>query len=103
MNLFKEENMKFRQLFKTKDYDWCRLVSKKAKSNPLFRTFFEPLAKKVPAISKCPLSGRIEFNATFERKMVMVFPNGVYKLTAHAYRNDDEDVITTTIVLKIDN
>ncbi|KAL7048510.1 hypothetical protein ACKWTF_003370 [Chironomus riparius] len=103
VNLFVQEGLKFRELFKSKEYDWCRIISRKAKSNPLFRTFFEPLSKKVPAISKCPLQGTIEFDLTFERKKVMIFPNGIYKIAAHASRKDDDDVITTSLVLKINN
>jgi len=59
--------------------------------------------EKVSAISKCPLYGMIEFDFTFERKKVIVFPNGIYKIAAHASRKDDVNLLTTSIMIKIDN
>jgi len=39
-----------------------------------------PLTSKVPLLSKCPIQGRYDFNVNFDRKMLIMFPSGTYKL-----------------------
>ena len=79
------------------------MVSKKSQANPIFRTFFEPITKKIPVIRKCPIFGLLESNVTFDRKMLMVLPNGVYKLTVNTFSSDDENILTTAFTLKLNN
>ena len=104
VDFYKQENSKFRQLFKSKDIDWCQIVSgKSSKANPLIRTFLMPLISKVPFFSKCPFQGRHNFKIEFERKMLMMFPSGTYKLRISVYMSDDFNVGTCTMIIKIDD
>ena len=62
-----------------------------------------PLIKRVPFLSKCPIQGRYEFNLDFDRKMLIMFPSGTYKLRNNAYNNDDSNIATSALILKIDD
>lgn len=59
------------------------------------------LMGKVPFLSKCPIQGRHEFKIEFERKMLMMFPSGIYKLRIKIYTNEDNNIGTVTMIIKI--
>lgn len=102
MGFFKKDKSTFRQIFKAQDLDWCQVVSKKfSKTNPLIRTFLKPLVQNIPFFSRCPLYGRVNFNLSFDRKMIIMFPGGIYKLRFHVYRDDDENCGTSAMTVKI--
>ncbi|KAL7010801.1 hypothetical protein ACKWTF_013945 [Chironomus riparius] len=103
VDFYKKEGSKFRQLFKSSDIDWCQIVSGKSKTNPLIRTFLMPLINKVPVLSKCPIQGRHNFNVDFDRKMLIMFPSGTYKLKIVVYNNDDNNIATCIMIMKIDD
>lgn len=60
-----------------------------------------PLMGKVPFLAKCPIQGRHEFKIEFERKMLIMFPSGSYKLRIKLYTNEDSNVGTVTMIIKI--
>ncbi|KAG5668565.1 hypothetical protein PVAND_016502 [Polypedilum vanderplanki] len=103
VNLFKEEQSKFRELFKSPQIEYCKVISKKSRSNPMIRTFVVPALKAVPNFAKCPVYGAENFNVTFDSKMLTMFPNSRYMLIAHAYREDDNELIKLTLVVKLEN
>lgn len=62
-----------------------------------------PVIKKVPFLSKCPIQGRYNFNLDFDRKMLIMFPSGIYKLKSNVYNNDDSNIATSTLTIEIDD
>ncbi|KAG5668566.1 hypothetical protein PVAND_016503 [Polypedilum vanderplanki] len=97
-----DDNGNARQLFKTPIFDYCSVVSKKSRSNPLTRTFLLPILRQQPKLVNCPLTGQWGFNASFESKRIMMFPNGRYKLRFHAFNDEDPDVLTLALTMKIE-
>lgn len=62
-----------------------------------------PLINKVPFLSKCPIQGRHTLNVDFDRKMLIMFPSGTYKLKIFVYNNEDSNIATCTMTIKIDD
>lgn len=62
-----------------------------------------PLSNKFPFLSKCPIQGRYDFNVNFDRKMLIMFPGGTYKLRIVVYNNDDNNIATCTMIIRIDD
>jgi hypothetical protein len=62
-----------------------------------------PALKTVPNFSKCPLIGAENFNVTFDSKMLTMFPNSRYKIKAHAFRGDDNEGMTISVVMRLEN
>ncbi|KAL7010800.1 hypothetical protein ACKWTF_013944 [Chironomus riparius] len=103
-NFYREENSKFRQIFKAPQIEWCSMVGNgKGKSNTLVKVFILPVLKKNGFSLECPLQGIINiFNISIEQKMTTIFPNGLYRVSVKAYNSDDKDITNFSIILKVE-
>ena len=75
----------------------------KGKSNTLVKVFILPVLRQHGLSLECPLKGTIKIaNITIEQKMTAIFPNGLYRIDIHAFSNDDDNIATVSIVLKVE-
>lgn len=91
VKLFREVNGDFREIFKFPRFEWCSVMDGTAKTTSMIRTFLNSFKERYPkAIRACPLTGRSELmNATMDKKLVMMFPNGLYRFTIKTHTDDD--------------
>ena len=75
----------------------------KGKSNPLVKIFILPVLKQIGLSLECPIKCTIKIaNISIEQKMTTIFPNGLYRIAVNGYNNDDSDILSISLVLKVE-
>jgi hypothetical protein len=80
MILYKIENSKSRQLFKCQKIDFCSAIEKGSGrgSSPMVKVALRALKNSLRKL-KCPWNGITLQNVTLDRKLIEMFPSGMYK------------------------
>jgi hypothetical protein len=105
LNMARKENSVYKSVFKVPPTEWCSVMSRKAKPNFLVKAFLETIRERMPkVVQKCPMDGRIEaYNLSFKSKMIQIFPKGVYRVSARGYDDVDENILTMSFLMRIEN
>ncbi|KAG5666217.1 hypothetical protein PVAND_017638 [Polypedilum vanderplanki] len=102
-NFYRIVDSEFIQIFRAPDFEWCSIVGTKKRPNPVIKLFFDPIRKKFPGIFKCPITGLQNLtNIEPDYKMMMMLPVATYRITFKAHNNEDDDIATVAIILKIE-
>jgi hypothetical protein len=52
---------------------------------------------------KCPMAGQMKvMNTAPDYKMMMMFPDGTYRIIFNAFNSDDEHIALVSTILKIE-
>lgn len=75
----------------------------KAKSNVLVKAFLDTVRQRIPQnLLRCPLQGEIRAkNILLSNKMLAIFPSGFYKISAHGYNEEDDNIMSIALLVKI--
>jgi hypothetical protein len=80
---------------KTAEFDWCGIASGKVKLNVLLKLTFDTMKAAAPQFfQECPFNGNIKGTFLFDRKFVVVHPNGVFKQTI-SMTNGSSEIMKT--------
>ncbi|KAG5668572.1 hypothetical protein PVAND_016509 [Polypedilum vanderplanki] len=102
--LFQLQDSKPRQLFKAPVIDWCKNIKQKnSNSSPLNKIILDVAKEQAPEfVRPCPWSGYYSFsNLTINRKVVMVFPAGIYRFILKAFNNEDKRLLKVSVLAEM--
>lgn len=100
--MMRNENNHYRSVFKVPPTEWCSIISKRSRPNALVKAFLDIVRERFPKnIQQCPIDGKIEaVNTKIRNKMLAIFPSGIYKFSARAYDDEDDNILSIAIIVK---
>jgi hypothetical protein len=105
LNLFKRSGKDFQKIFDASSVDWCQLIDgKKQKINPFARSVINSLRPYLGEINKpCPYTGMKTLNVSVERKIMLMYPSGVYKAELYGKNRLDDLLLWVSILFEFLN
>jgi hypothetical protein len=103
--MMRNEKNRYRSVFKVPPTEWCSIVSKRSRPNALVKAFLDIVRERFPKnIQQCPIDGKVEaLNVKIRNKMLSIFPPGIYKFSARAYDDEDDNILTIAVTVKAEN
>lgn len=99
VDIFSKVGLKYRQIFKTPQIDWCTTMAGTKNMNPIGRSLLRTLRIYVKTmVQRCPYKGHYEaipFNGT--AGIFSVIPKGTSQVTFQV-RNDDFHMVVSLLV-----
>lgn len=103
--MMRYDKLQYKSVFKVPPTEWCSVMARRAKSNALVKAFLDVVKDRLPKkLLSCPVNGRIEANNILLRnKMLSIFPTGMYKFSATAYDDIDDNIMSLSLEVKAES